>query len=104
MDIKYPESEYIILWVVIGFFATWGGIVRLLIKNEEIKDNGKIIKIILTQILVSGFTGFLGGLITFEYGGGHYLAIAIAGVFGSLGDAGLLYIQSHFTKIKVDKR
>lgn len=103
MNLKLPESEDAIIWFIMGFFATWGGVVRLVLKDEEIKNKPNIIKALLIQVFVSGFTGFLGGLVTFEYGGGHYLAIAISGVFGSLGDTGLLYIQSHIIKIKTKK-
>ncbi|ELI7922735.1 phage holin family protein [Yersinia enterocolitica] len=104
MDFKVPESEDVIIWFVMGFFATWGGIVQLLIKNEEVKDKRNVMKKVLTQVSVSGFTGILGGLMIFEYGGGYYLAIAISGVFGSLGDVGLLYIQSYFLNGKVNKK
>lgn len=98
MQLKVPEPDSLVIWVVIGIFATWGGIVRLLLQKTKSKNLRDKASAISTQVIVSGFTGMLGGLISFEYGSSPYISFAMAGIFGSLGDTGLLYIQSYFIK------
>ncbi|WP_016584856.1 phage holin family protein [Yersinia pestis] len=98
MQLKIPEPDSVVIWVVIGIFATWGGVVRLLLQDTKSKNLREEISAISTQVIVSGFTGMLGGLISFEYGSSPYISFAMAGIFGSLGDTGLMYIQSYFIK------
>ncbi|AHG19438.1 holin [Chania multitudinisentens RB-25] len=104
MELKPPDPESVIIWFVIGAFATWGGIVRFLLQEKRTMNKGKTVKSAISQIIVSGFTGVLGGLIVFEYGGSNYMVFIASGIFGSMGDVGLLYIQSYFKKVNNNHR
>lgn len=49
-----------------------------------------------SQIVISSFTGLLGGLLSFETGSSSYMTFAIAGLFGSLGSTALHYLWRRF--------
>ncbi len=39
MQLKIPEPDSVVIWVVIGIFATWGGVVRLLLQDTKSKTS-----------------------------------------------------------------
>ncbi|MCW7763188.1 phage holin family protein [Photorhabdus sp. P32] len=86
-----PSDTQLMSWLIIGFIAAWGGLVRYLIdiQNKQCKWNWINV---LCQLIISCFTGILGGLLSFESGGSPYMTFAIAGLFGTTGSSGLNWI------------
>lgn len=76
-----PQS---ISWVVVGVFSAWGGLVRYLMDN---RGSGHRLHWMaaLSQIIISGFTGFLGGLYGLEHGKSSLMTLIIAGICSTLG-------------------
>ncbi|WGL96664.1 phage holin family protein [Arsenophonus nasoniae] len=83
-------------WLILLLLSAWGGFVRYLIqvKNNEAELgwlNG------LGQIIVSGFTGLLGGFLSLEIGLSTYMTFFAAGVCGAMGSVALSYFWQRFT-------
>ncbi|AUH51662.1 holin [Chromobacterium sp. ATCC 53434] len=97
-----PNNVQVATWVVIGGFSAWGGLVRYIIEVQG-KNKAWDIVGLLSQIVVSGFTGLLGGLLSFENGGSHYFTLAIAGLFGTMGSAALAYLWNRFFYTREEK-
>ncbi len=66
-------------WLVLLIIAGWGGLVRYLIDVKQSKATWSWINA-LAQIVVSGFTGVIGGLISIESGFSIYMILATAGI------------------------
>lgn len=78
-----PDEMDIIPWLTIGTFSVWGGIVRYLLERSI--EGKESFNNLLSQLAVSGFSGFIGGLIIFESDGSYYLALISSGMSGFLG-------------------
>jgi hypothetical protein len=52
-------------------------------------------------MVVSGFTGVIGGLISIESGLSIYMILATAGISGAMGSVALTYFWERFTGVKV---
>lgn len=76
-----PES---VSWVMVGFFSAWGGLVRYLMDSQGYKKKQRWLAAI-SQIVISSFTGFLGGLYGFEHGVSPLMTLIIAGICSTLG-------------------
>lgn len=80
------------IWLIIGFFSAWGGVVRYLVNLQRNRASWSWIGI-SSQIVISSFTGVIGGLLSFENGCSYYMTLVIAGVFGALGSSALRYFK-----------
>lgn len=90
MDISaVPDNVQSVSWVVVGFFSAWGGLVRYLM---DIRPGGRRWRWMaaLSQVIISCFTGFLGGLYGYEMNSSSTMTLIIAGVCSTLGSS-LLY-------------
>ncbi|MEL5589508.1 phage holin family protein [Serratia ureilytica] len=76
-----PDSDRVFSWLIVGAFSAWGGIVRYLIDN---KASGKKFswQEIFTQVVISGFTGFLAGVYGYEKGYSEFMTILFSGLGG----------------------
>ncbi|CNE17935.1 phage holin family protein [Yersinia nurmii] len=95
MTLKIPTDTQAITWLIIGIFSAWGGVVRYLMDMQGHRGSWSWMGII-SQIIISSFTGLLGGLLSFENGSSHYMTFAIAGLFGTLGSTALSYLWRRF--------
>ncbi|MFD0706268.1 phage holin family protein [Photorhabdus akhurstii] len=86
-----PSDTQLIIWLIIGFIAAWGGLVRYLIDMQNKQYKWSWINV-FCQLIISCFTGVLGGLLSFESGGSIYMTFAIAGLFGTTGSTGLNWL------------
>jgi len=93
------ESIAGISWLIVLAIACWGGLVRYLIDIKQNKATWSWVNA-FAQIVVSGFTGLIGGLITVEAGLGFHMILAAAGVSGSMGSVALSYFWERFTGVK----
>lgn len=84
-----PEFD-VFEWLFLLFLAIWGGFVRYLI---QVKNNQADLGWLngLGQIIVSGFTGLLGGFLSLEIGLSHYMTFFAAGMSGAMGSVALSY-------------
>jgi uncharacterized membrane protein YeaQ/YmgE (transglycosylase-associated protein family) len=99
-----PETDgaSAFLWGAVGLFSLWGGVVRYLMDKRS-TDSQWSWRDIVTQIVISGFTGFLGGFYGYEQHYGELMTLAIAGVSGSLGGSLLSRLWQRFLHSKGDK-
>ncbi|AHK18480.1 phage holin family protein [Yersinia similis] len=95
MELDTPSLEVIIIWLIIGLLAAWGGLVRYIIDIKE-KNKEWDSKEVLSQIVISNFSGFLGGFLSFESGVSLYITFAISGLFGTMGSSGIHYLWRKF--------
>ncbi|MER2474950.1 hypothetical protein Ppb6_02239 [Photorhabdus australis subsp. thailandensis] len=98
MSFKIPNDEDVIIWIIIGTFSTWGGVVRYIIdmKKDKIRWDCKEAT---SQMIVSSFTGFLGGFLSFESGVSLYMTFVISGLFGTMGSTGISYLWKRFFNV-----
>ncbi len=101
MAIHMHEKESIagMSWLVLLIFACWGGLVRYLIDVKQSKATWSWINA-LAQIVVSGFTDVIGGLISIESGFSIYMILATAGISGAMGSVALTYFWERLTGVK----
>ncbi|WP_145931779.1 phage holin family protein [Yersinia bercovieri] len=95
MHFLVPGDDFVITWVIIGLVSAWGGLVRYILDKDNEEDEWSWIAV-MSQIVVSGFTGLIGGLFSFESGSSRYMTFAIAGLFGAMGSTALQYLWSRF--------
>ena len=86
-------------WLALLVIAGWGGLVRFLIDVKQGKAKWSWINAI-AQIVVSAFTGVIGGLISIESGLSMYMILAAAGISGSMGSVALTYFWERLTGVK----
>ncbi|HAU8264452.1 TPA: holin [Kluyvera intermedia] len=89
-----------VTWIVLLIIAGWGGLVRYLIDIRKNKAAWSWVNA-LAQMVVSGFTGVIGGLISIESGLSIYMILATAGISGAMGSVALTYFWERFTGVKV---
>ncbi|AZG99966.1 phage holin family protein [Proteus mirabilis] len=97
-----PSESDALAWMIIGGFSAWGGIVRYLmeIRQKQIKWSWFGI---ISQVVISVFTGLLGGLLSFEHGASRYMSYMIAGLFGSMGSTTLIWLWQRILGISNSK-
>jgi uncharacterized membrane protein HdeD (DUF308 family) len=78
-------------WVMVGIFSAWGGVVRYLMDSRGRKRKHRYMEAI-SQIIISGFTGFLGGLYSFEQGNSPLMTLIMAGICSTLGSTLLIWL------------
>lgn len=88
MIFKNPDDAQLITWMIIGLVSAWGGVVRYIMDVKNGKVEWRWFGIFF-QVIVSAFTGVLGGLLSFEMGSSIYMACAIAGLFGAMGSGAI---------------
>nr|WP_193395159.1 phage holin family protein [Serratia inhibens] len=88
MFFKIPEDTQLITWSIIGLVSAWGGLVRYIMDVKNDKAEWRWVGVFF-QIVVSGFTGVLGGLLSFEAGSSIYMTCAVAGSFGAMGSGAI---------------
>ena len=79
-----PDDDRIFSWLIVGGFSAWGGIVRYLMEK---RDSGKKLswQEVLSQVVISGFTGFLAGMYGHERGYSEFMVMVFSGLGGTLG-------------------
>lgn len=77
-------NEHIFLWVGVGIFSLWGGMVRYLMDWSHTKQRCSWSDI-ATQIVISGFTGFLGGIYCYEQHYSELMTLVVAGISAASG-------------------
>ncbi|HEI6849932.1 TPA: phage holin family protein [Yersinia enterocolitica] len=95
MHLLAPGDNFVLTWVIIGVLSAWGGVVRYILNKDKQEDEWSWAAVI-SQVIVSSFTGLLGGLFSFEGGGSTYMTFAIAGLLGAMGSTALQYIWNRF--------
>ncbi|MFI8415486.1 phage holin family protein [Serratia sp. NPDC078593] len=88
MTFKDPNDAQLITWMLIGLVSTWGGVVRYIMDVKNNKGEWRWVGVFF-QMVVSGFTGILGGLMSFEMGSSIYMTCAISGLFGAMGSGAI---------------
>jgi LydA holin phage, holin superfamily III len=96
MHFLVPGDDFLITWVIIGTFSAWGGLVRYIVDQNNEYEEWSWMGVIC-QIIVSAFTGLIGGLFSFETGTSRYLTFAVAGLFGAMGNTALKYLWQRFS-------
>lgn len=94
------ESMAGITWLALLIIAGWGGLVRFLMDVKQGKAKWSWINA-FAQIVVSAFTGVIGGLISIEGGLSIYMILATAGISGAMGSVVLTYFWERITGVKV---
>lgn len=86
-----PDAGQSVPWVIIGVFSAWGGVVRYLM---DLRDSGTRWRwtAMASRVVISGFTGFLGGLYGYEQHYGPLTALVMAGVSSTLGGSLLRWL------------
>ena len=56
------------------------------------------------EIIISCFTGFIGGLLSMEYDASHYIALVVAGLLGSMGGTRLKLLYQKVFNFRIDKK
>ncbi|HDX4048031.1 TPA: phage holin family protein [Enterobacter soli] len=90
-----PDNVQSISWIIVGFFSAWGGLVRYLIDIRPKKQRWCWMTA-LSQIIISCFTGFLGGLYSFEMKNTPTMTLIIAGICSTLGSSLLYRVWQRF--------
>lgn len=86
-------------WLVLLIIACWGGLVRYLIDVKQSKATWSLINA-LAQMVVSGFTGVIAGLVSIESGLSIYMILATSGISGAMGSVALTYFWERITGVK----
>ncbi|MQK75635.1 phage holin family protein, partial [Escherichia coli] len=93
------ESIAGVSWLIVLALSCWGGLVRYLIDVKQNKATWSWINA-LAQIVVSGFTGVIGGLVSIEGGLSIYMILATAGISGAMSSVALTYFWERITGVK----
>ena len=93
------ESMAGITWLALLIIAGWGGLVRFLMDVKQGKAKWSWINA-FAQIVVSAFTGVIGGLISIEGGLSVYMILATAGISGAMGSVALTYFCERINGVK----
>lgn len=95
MEGNYYESSEMFFWVFALLFSLWGGFVRYLMDRKTV--NSRFSKAaVIKQVIISVFTGYLGGLYSFEYKQSIYLALITVGLSSTLGSTLLRLFWARF--------
>lgn len=100
MPWKEPER-----WMLVVGVSLFSGIVRFCIDIRRGKIKSAYFSTLIGQIIVSGFVGFMAGLLVIESVKSESTAVAIAGICGSMGADFLKMLQARFkNKVVGDER
>ena len=99
----YFENIDIIFWLIVACFSVWGGFVRYLMDNAS-EDSRLSGRAIFKQIVISGFTGMIGGLYSYENKQSIYLVLITVGVSSTLGSSFLRWLWSRIVSTSDVKR
>lgn len=79
-----PDDDTAFSWLIVGMFSAWGGVVRYLIENRA---SGKKFSWyeVSSQVVISGFTGFLAGIYGYEQGYNELMTMVFSGLGGAFG-------------------
>lgn len=78
-------------WLVVISFSAWGGVVRFLMDQKSTDKTWSWISF-FSQLTISCFTGFLGGLYGYEHGWSDYKTLVAAGICSTLGGSLLRWL------------
>jgi hypothetical protein len=97
------EDSQTMSWVIVGFFSLWGGLVRYLM---DIRPAGTkwCWMAAITQLVISSFTGFLGGFYSYEQHNSVLTTLVFAGVSSTLGGSLLRWIWRRILHTAEEKR
>ncbi|MGK0600292.1 phage holin family protein [Yokenella regensburgei] len=90
MSSKEPNEPELTLWVIMMLLSAWGGLVRYLIRANYQNQKWSWIEV-TSQLIISGFTGLLGGILSIENGASDYMTLFFSGLFGAMGSATLAH-------------
>ncbi|MGC6062005.1 phage holin family protein [Enterobacter kobei] len=85
------------LWINIGLFSVWGGVVRFLMKIRG-RRRKKWFMPLLSQLIVSGFAGFLSGVYAMEHGSSYNMIMLTAAASSTLGGTLLRHVWQFISK------
>lgn len=85
------ENAQVISWLIVGFFSVWGGVVRYLMDISPAGTKWCWIAAI-TQVVISSFTGFLGGFYSYEQHNSVLMTLVVTGVSSTLGGSLLHWV------------
>ncbi|ECE6306373.1 TPA: phage holin family protein [Salmonella enterica subsp. enterica serovar Ball] len=91
-----PDAGTTFSWLLVGCFSAWGGIVRYLMENKASGKNFSWHEV-LRQVVISGFTGFLAGIYSYEHGYSNLMTMVYSGLGGALGGYLLDLLWKRFT-------
>ena len=93
---KDPGGFGLTQWLLMLFISLWGGAVRYIIdvKTHNVPWSWLAA---FAQMIVSGFTGLLGGLLCIERGYSEYITLFSTGICGAMGSIVLAFFWSKFT-------
>lgn len=103
MPKPFPNESATFSWLIVIVFSIWGGAVRYLMDNplSQIKISWKSCA---SQLIISCFVGFLGGLYCYEIGWSNNMVLLAAGVSGNLGSNLLYALWQRILKIAESKK
>lgn len=89
-----PGNTQAVSWLIVGFFSAWGGLVRYLM---DIRPAGQrwCWMAAISQVIISCFTGFLGGFYSYEQHNSVLMTLVIAGICSTLGCSLLRWLWRH---------
>ncbi len=92
-----PDTDSVFSWLIVGGVSAWGGIARYLMENRA---SGKKFSCneVLSQVVISGFTGFLAALYAYEQGYSEFMVMVFSGLGGSLGGRLLDLLWKRFSR------
>ncbi|POT54651.1 holin [Citrobacter amalonaticus] len=92
-----PNGDIVFSWLIVGVFSAWGGIVRYLIEQ---KASGKKFCFyeVFSQVVISGFTGFLAGVYGYEQGYTEFKTLILSGLGGAFGSHLLDLLWKRFSQ------
>ena len=93
------ESMTWLSWAIVAGIACWGGLVRYVIDLKQSKATWSWVNAIL-QVVVSGFTGVIGGLVSIESSLSLHMVFAVACISGSMGSVALTFFWERITGVK----
>lgn len=103
MEFRVPPEASLLTWSFIGFFCAWGGVVGYLINMQEKNEELNLLKVI-TQVVISTFTGILGGFVSFEYGASSYMTFVISGLFSTMGASSIKLLWSRLINLPLNNK
>ena len=96
--LPYPVSGIQILsWFAIGLVSTWGGLIRYILDKRKKRTRWSW-REMMTQMMISGFVGFLSGVYSYESTGRMILSFVVAGLSGLAGSNSLIWLKNTHEK------
>jgi len=95
VDFTRPVPDDILSWswLVVCGFSVWGGIVRYLIDTEQ---QTRTFYGMLSQVVISSFTGVLGGFYCYEHQWSGVMTLAVSGICSTFGGGLLCWLWNRF--------